>query len=162
MADSPNCATINADTNDDRGICRAEILIVESSALNGSEPRRGKDRPPVHRRFISNSAVPARLRKLISEYCRRLGLTRKRDRQAVAREMRLRFEYGNLYVAYLPTHNGIYVIATARPGIDDIHTKIKEAGGLTRAESCKVIINTPMPGENEQACIWSPRAAAEV
>jgi len=82
-----------------------------------------------------------------------------RDRHAVARQMRLRHDYGGLYVAYLPARTGVYVIATARPGIDDIYAKIEEAGGITRAERSQVVIDIPMPGENEQACIWSPRAA---
>ncbi len=76
--------------------------------------------------------------------------------------MRLRLEYKGLYVAYLPARNGVFIIATAKPGVDDIYAKIEQAGGITATERAKVIIDIPMPGEDGQVNIWSPRAAAEV
>ena len=76
--------------------------------------------------------------------------------------MRLRHDYGGLYVAYLPARHGVYVIATAKPGIEDIYAKIEKAGGITRVERSEVVIDIPMPGEDGEVYVWSPRAAAEV
>jgi hypothetical protein len=166
MQEPESCGVICADKDDARAYdaesCKAKILIVESDAGKMEKRPGGKDRPAMKRRFLADSAIPTGLRKEIDDACRLLGLTRKRDQIAVARQIRLRRSYRNLYVAYLPKRNGIYVIATARPGIDDIYSKIEAAGGITCAESSKVVIDTPAPGEYGQARIWSPRVATEV
>jgi hypothetical protein len=136
--------------------------IMESKSAARAVRSRVVDNSPMKRRFLSDSAVPAGLRKKVDEACRLLKLSLKRHRHCVARQMRLRHDYGGLYVAYLPARNGVYIIATAKPGIEDIHARIEEAGGITRAERSKVVIEVPMPGDDGQAYVWSPRAAREM
>lgn len=133
-----------------------------SSSATRHHRSRDEHNAQYKRRFLADAAIPAGLRKKVVESCRLLKLSRKRDQHCVARQMRRRHDYGGLYVAYLPARSGVYIIATAKPGIEDIYAKIDEAGGITRAECSKVIIDLPMPGEDGQAYVWSPRAAAEV
>jgi len=116
---------------------------------SATRARRSRDEhcPPTKRRFLSDSGIPIGLRKKVDEACRLLKLSRKRDQHCVARQMRLRHDYGGLYVAYLPARSGVFIIATAKPGLEDIYAKIEEAGGITRAERSHVVIDIPMPGE---------------
>src|SRR5579863_6814388 len=102
-----SCDAPEADTLTDAEIDGSEFGVTEICVVsadhepnNGADYFPGKDRPTMKRLFLSDKDAPVELMREVDKICRRLTLSRQRDRQAVLRQLRLQTQFRGCYVAY--------------------------------------------------------------
>jgi hypothetical protein len=136
--------------------------FLESQPARGGPPPTGPApapatvQPPAEvrpmRQRLGDLPTPPEVAEEARQYCRRLGLFRRRCRDEVLEELKLQYYFGGQYIGYLRTDTGKVIVAAG--ALYDVFDR--QLAFVSPEERRRVILYAPYRWHDEVSVILTP------
>ena len=133
-----------------RQITEAPLSVPRETS---TVPTRASGSP--RRVLLNDLKLPPELKQIVSDRCRRQGVQSRNAREHLEREIKLQHFFGGQDVAYLPTAEGVVIVA-----VGDLSSPAfgRELDALDANERRRVTLYSPEPWNASTTLILTPSA----